>query len=389
MSANPISPRPATGDRSRPDACPGALQVHQAADGALARVRLPGGALTPAQLQVLASAAHDLAGGELELTSRGNIQLRAVTDPAAFADRLADAGLLPSLSHERVRNILASPLSGRIGGLVDVRDWTSALDRGLCADPALAALPGRVMFSLDDGRGDVSGLSADLGLHAVGADEVALVLAGRDHGARVPAADGVEVLLAAARLLLEIREDQWRLHEIDGGVERVLSGLGLGAGSADTLDLPAVGTGPIGWLDHGDGAVTLAAGLALGTMSARVAEFLAAVDKPLVVTPWRSVLICDLDDWTAEQVVRVLAPMGLIFDENSPWLQVSACTGRPGCGKALADVRADLGAALAAGEIGEGRQHWVGCERKCGRPRGEVTDVVATGDGYRVDRPSS
>ncbi|MFD4181855.1 precorrin-3B synthase [Rhodococcus sp. NPDC058514] len=376
-----------TPDRSRPDACPGALQVHQAADGALARVRLPGGFLEPTQLQALAEAARELAAGELELTSRGNVQLRAVTDPGRFAELLAEIGLLPSATHERVRNILASPLSGRIGGLVDVRDWVRDLDRGLCADPALAQLPGRVMFSLDDGRGDVSGLSADLGLHAVGADDVALVLAGRDSGGRIAASDGVPVLLEAARHLLDIRGDRWRLHEIDGGAEQILKRLGLR--DAAPVDLPRGDTGPIGWLDHDDGGVTLAAGLALGTITARTAEFLAAVDKPLVVTPWRSLLLCDLDEWTAEQVVRVLAPMGLIFDAASPWLQVSACTGSPGCAKSLADVRGDLGAAMEAGELpAEGRQHWVGCDRKCGRPSGEVTDVVATGDGYRVDRPT-
>jgi precorrin-3B synthase len=30
------------------------------------------------------------------------------------------------------------------------------------------------------------------------------------------------------------------------------------------------------------------------------------------------------------------------------------------------------------------RQHWAGCERRCGRPSGDVVDVVATATGYRI-----
>jgi precorrin-3B synthase len=68
---------------------------------------------------------------------------------------------------------------------------------------------------------------------------------------------------------------------------------------------------------------------------------------------------------------------------------VTACAGRPGCGKALADVRADVAAAVAAGVLPAGRSHWAGCGRRCGRPAGDVLDVVATGDPahpYRLDR---
>ncbi|WP_137724218.1 precorrin-3B synthase [Prescottella subtropica] len=375
--------------RSGPDRCPGALQVHVAADGPLARVRLPGGTITSTQLQTLADAAHQLGNGEIELTSRGNLQLRAVTDPGEFARRITAAGLLPSATHERVRNILASPLSGRIGGHVDVRPLTAVLDERLCADPTLAALPGRVLFTLDDGRGDITGLRGDTGIHALPDGRLALILAGTDTGARLTADTAVDTLLAAARVFGEIRGDAWRLHEIPDGTETVLARLGLDA--ADPIALPdAAENGPIGWLDQPDGRVTLAAGLAFGTLPARLAEFLAAVEMPLVITPWRSILLPDLAEGTAEQVVRVLAPMGLIFDENSPHLQVTACAGRPGCAKALADVRADARAAIAAGDIPAGaRQHWSGCDRTCGRPRGEITDVVAGPDGYRVQKPSS
>ena len=96
------------------DACPGALQLHQAADGALARVRLPGGVISPAQLAALAHAATRF-GSPAHGThvARQHPDLRAITDTAAVAEIVAAAGLLPSQTHERVRNIVASPLSGR------------------------------------------------------------------------------------------------------------------------------------------------------------------------------------------------------------------------------------------------------------------------------------
>ena len=105
----------------------------------------------------------------------------------------------------------------------------------------------------------------------------------------------------------------------------------------------------------------------------------------MVVTPWRSVLVFDLDEGVADAALRVLAPLGLIFDENSPWLSVSACTGMPGCEHSAADVRSD--AANAVTEPGTTHRHFVGCERACGSPlHGQV--LVATGDGYRLRSPS-
>ena len=94
----------------------------------------------------------------------------------------------------------------------------------------------------------------------------------------------------------------------------------------------------------------------LGVLPARTAEFLAAIEAPLVITPWRSVLVCDLDEGVADSALRVLAPMGLIFDANSPWLSVSACVGSPGCERSSADVRGDAMRAVETG-IPAGRRH--------------------------------
>ncbi|MEV5650828.1 precorrin-3B synthase [Nocardia sp. NPDC052254] len=391
--------------RSAPDSCPGVLRLHQAADGPLARIRLPGGVLTPDQLRALASAAADLGDGTIELTSRGNVQLRQMHDAAALAQRLGTAGLLPSPTHERVRNIVASPLSGRIGGIADVRPLAAELDTGLRAAAELAELPGRVLFTLDDGRGDVSGFGGDIGIHATGPGEYALVLAGADSGARIPAGRAVSTILAAAHSFQRLRGARWRLREIADGPARILDDLPLRPAAAP-VEFTARQDIPIGWLPQPGDRIALGAAVPLGALPARTAEFLAAVEHPIVITPWRSLLLADLDEWTAEQVVRVLAPMGLIFDAASPWLLMSACAGRPGCAKSLTDVRADAAAAVASGRVvpggapapdgtgidadhvvAAGRQHWSGCDRRCGRPPGAVTDVVAEPGGYRITGP--
>lgn len=329
--------------------------------------------LTPAQLAALAGLSGEFGSSTLELTGRGNVQLRSVTDVVAVAEAIAGAGLLPSATHERVRNIVASPLSGRVAGNADVSPWVGELDAAICAEPRLAELGGRFWFGLDDGRGDVSGLRADVGVH-VFADGPRLLLAGRDTG--VPVVDIVPALIDVALRFLEIRGKAWRVTELDN-LDDLLPGADPGAA------LPPLGKAPVGWIPQDDGRVALGAAVPLGILPARVAEFLAAIEAPLVITPWRSVLVCDLSEELADVSLRVLAPLGLIFDENSPWLAVSACTGSPGCAHSIADVRADAAQALDAGY--PVHRHFVGCERACGSPvDGEV--LVATATGYRVLR---
>ncbi len=359
------------------DACPGALQVHQAADGALVRVRLPGGMITAAQLAALAVASSRFGSGVLELTARGNLQIRGITDATPVAEAIAAAGLLPSASHERVRNIVASPLSGRVGGRPDVRGWVTELDAAIQAQPALADLPGRFWFGIDDGRGDVSGLGADVGVHALDGGP-ALALAGRDTGIRLPAGHVIPTMLAVAARFVAVRDTAWRINEL-ADIAGVLPGVEFAGRQFEPVTVP-----PVGWIGQDDGRIALGAAVPLGLLPARVAEYLAAIEAPLVITPWRSVLVCDLDESVADAALRVLAPLGLVFDANSPWLTVSACAGRPGCEHSVADVRADAAAAVAGDPVDRHR-HFVGCERACGSPpSGEV--LVATGDGYRVLR---
>jgi len=357
------------------DACPGALHVHHAADGALARIRLPGGMITGAQLGSLADAADRFGAGALELTARGNVQVRGITNTAAVADAVASAGLLPSPTHELVRNIVASPLSGRLGGRADVRPWVGELDHALQADPALADLPGRFLFSIDDGTADVSGLAADVGVQVVD-DGVALLLAGRDTGVRLGADEAVAAMISVATRFVESRGTAWRIRELDDPAP-LLAGF---TPVCAPMPIPAAPRPPVGWIEQDDGRVALGAAVPLGVLSARQAQFVAAIEAPVVITPWRSLLVCDLEEGVADTSLRVLAPLGLVFDTTSPWLDVTACVGSPGCERSRADVRAEATRVAESGFV-DGAVHYVGCERACGRPAtAEV--LVATVDGY-------
>lgn len=108
-----------------------------------------------------------------------------------------------------------------------------------------------------------------------------------------------------------------------------------------------------------------------------------------MLTPWRSVLVANIDPCEATAAADALAQAGLVLDPHAPELAVSACIGRPGCGKALADVRADATNAMselaASPDPAAPRAHFSGCTRRCGRPRTPAVDVLADGDGYLVD----
>ncbi|MFJ7129516.1 cobalamin biosynthesis protein CobG [Streptomyces sp. NPDC098101] len=382
------SPTPAPGAprvRERGDACPGALRLHAADDGNLARLRLPAGRLTARQVEVLADAAEALGDGRISVTSRGNAELRGLADGcgAELAPLLAEAGLLPSPTHERVRNIVASPASGLDGlGAADVQLWARELDERLCAAPWAAGLSGRFLFVLDDGRGDVTGLGGDVTLVAVDPRTAHLHMGGR--AVRVAAADAPRAALAAARAFLSAARaagtGAWRVRELPEG---------HGADARDVRDIrdvrealaaeevpdpappqgPPPAPGPLG-------PAALHVLAPLGRLTAAQLRALLPADE-VRLTPWRGAVVAGTDPAR----LPALEAHGLITRPDSPWAGVSACTGRPGCAKSLADVRADAVPGRPGLPV-----HYSGCERRCGHPHGDWVDVLAApGGGYLVD----
>ncbi|MFD0367387.1 cobalamin biosynthesis protein CobG [Streptomyces sp. NPDC127114] len=385
--------------------------------------------MTDRQVELLADAAERLGDGGISITSRGNAELRGLRDGCGgeLAALLERGGLLPSPTHERVRNIVASPAAGLDGlGYADAQLWVRELDALLCGEAWAAALSGRFLFVLDDGRGDVAGLGGDVTLVAAddggrgprppadppaageprgagGATGHALVRLG-GQAFRVSRADAPRAALAAADAFLRAAADAgngaWRVRELPEGHVPDLAGALARAGiaaepAADST--PPHGTRPPHGtpLAHGAppphgispshsapltpgplGADAVYVLAPLGRLTAAQLRGLLPADE-VRFTPWRGVVV-------RTDPVRLpeLAAYGLIAGPDAPGAGVTACTGRPGCAKSLADVRAEAARAPAGGLP----VHFSGCERRCGHPHGTWVDVLATRDGdYLVD----
>jgi precorrin-3B synthase len=444
-----VSPTRASASRAGADRCPGVLRLAEAADGFLARVRLPGGLVSGDQLRALSRLADELGDGRVELTSRGNVQLRGLAAGAAdsLTDGLWRAGLLPSLSHDRVRNVLASPLAGLDGGGPDLIGIVRALDAELCARPRLAELSGRFLFAIDDGRGDVAGLGADVAATVLPDGAIVnglAVYAADGKGENVPGAGAAEVaarhlgaganrgapddpqdaladryaghpgtsggrgvrdgivgaMLACAEAFLGLRAElgsaAWRIADLPGGAERVRAAvaarLGLAAVTQETAAVTA--SRPVG--------LVACQGMGGGAESAPYVR----------------------DEYGASAVL--LAPLGRLSSAQVTWVADRVREARitpwrsvvlPGVADAAGVLReaADLGFGVddaspwlrvtaCAGRPGcasaladvqadaaafaarwPGRLvHVSGCGRHCGRPAATEVDVTATSEGYEI-----
>lgn len=329
------------------DRCPGVLRPHRAEDGAVVRVRIPGGQTTGPVLAGVSRLSQRYGNGEIQLTTRASLQIRGLPDPVprALVDGIASLGLLPSATHDRVRNVVASPLTGLVGGRADLRPMISQLDRALCAEPELADLSGRFLFALDDGRGDVSELPFNLAYAADSPAGGRVVDGRRQHPIPVATSEVVPTLIRLAHALLTGRTF---------------------APAAPTREQPE--WPPLGAI-AGAASVLVPLGLLTPEQTAAVCRL--ASGGPVLITPWRGLVVPD-----GASGLPALLRTGLVADGQSGWALVSACVGAPHCARTTLDTRA-VATRLVADGVTE-RVHVSGCERRCGAPTIPHRELVAS-----------
>jgi len=382
--------------------CPGTSVLAEAADGLVARLRVPGGRLGAAQLRGLAALAERLGNGTVDLTNRANLQIRGLTRASAahLPASLGPLGLWREPAVDRRRNILADPLAGLDPGeALDVTGLVAALDRALVGHLGLAGLSPKFSFALDGGgRSGTLGQGHDVGVRAErvgGAVALRLSLAGRPTDLGLPpgwetgaVANALAALAeAAARLGPTARMRDLLARDGSAGaialVERLAGSPPLPLPSFEASDERCAFFGPIP--ENQTGLCAFGLGPAAGALDAEGLAGLADLAEAhgggeLRLTWRRSVLIPHVADPAALEA----AAHRLGFLTGPAAVSVVACAGRS-CARGNAAARQD-GAALAralAGLPGPATVHISGCARGCAFPRAaEIVAVARRGGSY-------
>ena len=181
--------------------CPDAWRPMMAGDGLLIRVRPPLGRLTRTQVLGLAEAAMRHGNGQIDATTRANLQIRGVREESwrPLIDALLDLGLIDrDQTREARANILVAP------------DWRTGDDTHRIAEELRARLselpdlPGKVGFAIDAGAAPtLQDAPADFRIERAASGQLILRADGRDLGTPLSPDTEVDHLIARARWFVD------------------------------------------------------------------------------------------------------------------------------------------------------------------------------------------
>ncbi len=362
----------------------GLFYVAPAQDSFMCRLRIPGGELYGNQLEGLADLADKSAGGNIDVTTRANLQLREI--PAQQAMNILygvrELGLISLGSGgDNIRNVTASPLSGiDPAELIETIPIAKQMHHYICQHREMYGLPRKFNIAFDGG-GRISALddTNDIGFHAVRVtaekqtEEVPagvyyqLTLGGitghrdfaRDTGVCLTPDECLAVAGAIVRTFVKHGDrtdrkkarlkyvlDAWGFDKFIAEVEREL---GRTLRRVSSLQLECtVDEDRFAHVDfHAQkqpGKYYVGVVLPVGRMTSVQARGLAHIARrygsgKIRLTVWQNLIIPDIDSSDCDTVREALLEIGLDFRATAFRAGLVACTGSAGCKFAAADTK--------------------------------------------------
>ena len=354
-------------------------------DGLLARLRPVGGAISPSQLEAIATLATRYGNGQIEISARGNLQVRglqAATVPdfatAIEAITAIDTGVPIELS----------PLAGLDPEeSTDARPLAAAIRAAIARSTVANRLNPKVTVVLDSGGAwDRRELAADIRLTAT-ADGLKWRLAIGDR--LLGLLYDRDVASATLIVLSMIAAMDGRGRDIDPTAARQrLHGLLLGDATLSggpRLPGPVVAT-------LSDGRVAVATWLPFGAVRASVLNDLGNAAQQCGIAEFRpaphhGLLAVCASAASAEQFRSRAAALGLVTAPDDPRRSISACIGTDGCSSGQIASR-QVAEAVAGAEPdffdGSFALHISGCAKGCAHPAPALITLVGSQDGVTL-----
>jgi sulfite reductase (ferredoxin) len=339
-------------------------------DRYMLRLKLPGGAITAAQLAEVARLAVEVGSEAIHVTTRQDLQLYQVkaTDLHWIFPRLSAAGLTSlGACGDVVRNVIGCPVAGiaeEAGGAH--QEIAETVTAAFLGNPIFANLPRKFKIAVSGcAQGCVPVGINDLGLvaapNAAGEPGFALLVGGglsvapalaEELGVWVAPAQVIDVV---GELVSIFRDYGNREHRGRARFKHLLAARGTTWVRAELaarlgMELPAHTGGPVllgGHHDHlgvhpqVDGSLRYigipvpAARLSPGQL-ATLAEWAAEIGNPRIrVTPHQNLILADVPSERVTDVLDGLATIGLPVAGESWRGRVLVCPGKAVCQKAL------------------------------------------------------
>ena len=405
----------------------GLFYVAPAQDSFMIRLRVPACEITAHQFHGLADLAADLGNGHVDLTTRGNLQLRELKprDLVSVLTRVQELGLTSrGAGADNIRNVTASPNSGfDPDELLDVRPYAKAVHHYILNHRDCYGLPRKFNIAFDNGgslttaadtndiaflatrvkggttavssASQVSGLSPQVssGLYfrvllggITGHQDFA-----RDTGVLVLPSQAVAVSAAMIRVFVENGDrtnrkkarlkyllDKWGFDRfLDETQKKLPFPLVRVPLSACEPRKPLIKHGWIGAYKQAQrGFTSIGVGIPVGRMSSKQMHGLATLASnfgkgELRLTVYQNVIIPHIPHALVPSACRQLQHLGFTTEASSAISGIVACTGSRGCKYAAADTKG--AAAALAKHLGHAdlsveqpvNIHFTGCAHSC------------------------
>jgi len=401
----------------------GLFYVAPAQDSFMIRLRVPACEISAHQFHGLAELAADVGNGHVDLTTRGNLQLRELRprDLVTVLTRVRELGLTSQgAGADNIRNVTASPNSGfDPNELLDVRPYAKAVHHYIMNHRDCYGLPRKFNIAFDNGGGlTVAADTNDIAFIATRVSEKSsadfqsassaapapgvyfrVQLGGitghqdfaRDTGLLINPTEAIAVSAAMVRVFAENGDrtnrkkarlkyllDKWGFERFLDETQKKLSfPLVRVPLAACEPRRPLIKHGWIGpYKQAQPGLTSIGVGIPIGRMSSKQMHSLASLAAnfgkgELRLTIWQNVIIPHVPNALVASACRQLQHLGFTTEASSTTSGIVACTGSRGCKYAAADTK---GAAAALGKHLEKSDlaveqpvnlHFTGCAHSC------------------------